>query len=131
MLNRAGICCGSCGGPVTSPEIMSPEVASPEVTVNDFIGSDVTRSVREIIFRAFFLTGFYPLFFFGSTSGSTRNLLGISLSTFHFSLENIDQWKPWEFDQWNDTIRLSISQLWFSFLTVRWRPFFRPIKFKR
>jgi hypothetical protein len=74
---------------VTGNEITGSDLTSPEITGNDFIGSDV--SVREIIFRAFFLTGFLPHFFFGNTSGSTRKLLGVSHRTFHFARRNIDQ----------------------------------------
>ena len=69
-------------GAVTSAEMRLLEVASPEVTGNDvtgscitgndFIGSDVTGSVMEIIFCAFFLTGFFASFFFEITSESTR-----------------------------------------------------------
>ena len=40
---------------------------------NDGTGSCITVSVRKIIFRAFFLTMFFPSFFFGNTSGSNGN----------------------------------------------------------
>ena len=81
-------------GAVTSPEMTSPEVVSPEVPGNDVIGSDQKlhhRKWPEMTYMkwrsgkckgdnspAFFLTGFSQHFFFGSTSGSTRRLLGVS-----------------------------------------------------
>ena len=64
MLNRTSIWGGSWVG------MTWPEIASPEVIGNDLIGSDV--SVRKIIFRAFFLTGFLPRFLFETP----RDLLG-------------------------------------------------------
>jgi hypothetical protein len=69
MLNRTSIWGGSWVG-MTWSEVASPEVTGNDVIGNDLIGSDV--SVRKIIFRAFFLTGFLRVF----CSETPRGLLG-------------------------------------------------------
>ena len=51
----------------------SQEMMSLDVTENDFIGSDVTESVREIICRAFFLTGFSRIFSLETPRGLLEN----------------------------------------------------------
>ena len=106
-----------------SPEVVSPEVIGNDVTGNDFIGRAV--SVREIMFAPFYSPGF----FFGNTLGSTQKLLGVSHRTFHFARGNIDQWKPWEFDQWNATIPLSPYRSNESVRSIYFWPFVETLSF--
>ena len=145
-------------GAVTSPEMTSPEVVSPDATGNNVIGSDRKlhhRKSPEMTYREWrngkckgdnsarlFSHRVFPAFFSSETPrGQLGNFWEFPHRAFHFSHLHIGQWKPWEFDQWNATIPLSISQPRFSlyvqwerlyhlFLAIRWIPFFCPIKFK-